>query len=100
MTLVQMQPFSAGPVPAVAVDLRDASGPRVRGDMTVEVALSIMASAGVGYLLVCDEDDQCTDSVTAAQLAVVRAGSAYSDRIRVRDVLGLRRTPGALALSR
>ncbi|MFE1289475.1 CBS domain-containing protein [Streptomyces sp. NPDC058751] len=99
MTLVQMQPCSVGPVPAVLVDPEDASGLRVRGDMTVEVALAVMAGARVGRLLVCDEDDQHTDSVTEAQLAVVRDCSAYTDRIRVRDVLGLRRTPGTLALS-
>ncbi|MEW2166963.1 hypothetical protein AB0912_28760 [Streptomyces sp. NPDC007084] len=67
--------------------------------MTVEVALSVMASAGVTHLLVCDEDDQCTDSVTAAQLAAVRDGSAYTDHLRVRDVLGRLRGPGTLALS-
>ncbi|MGW3663867.1 CBS domain-containing protein [Streptomyces sp. NPDC005141] len=100
MTLVQTQPYWAEPAPAVVIDPGAASGLRVREDMTVEVALSIMTGARVGYLLVCDEDDQCTDSVTEAQLAVVRDGSAYTDRVRVRDVLGLRRIPGALALSR
>ncbi|MER5469344.1 CBS domain-containing protein [Streptomyces sp. NPDC002935] len=99
MTLVQTQPRSAGPVPIVVARPSDASGPRVRGDMTVEVALSVMAGARVGYLLVCDEDDQCTGSVTEAQLALVRDGSAYTDRVRVRDVLGPRHTPGALARS-
>ncbi|MGW7611394.1 CBS domain-containing protein [Streptomyces sp. NPDC054766] len=100
MALVQMQPHFSGLVPTpVVVDLGNASGLRVRGDMTVEVALSVMAGARVGYLLVCDEDDQCTGSVTEAQLAVVRDGSAYTDRVRVRDVLGARRTPGVLALS-
>ncbi|MFE9806446.1 CBS domain-containing protein [Streptomyces sp. NPDC005548] len=90
---------SAGAVPGVLVDLEDLSGPRVGADMTVEVALSVMAGAGVTYLLVCDEDDQCTGSVTAAQLAVVRGGSAYTDRVRVGDVLTHRRSQGALALS-
>lgn len=99
MTLVQMRPCSVGPAPAALVAPGDPSGPRVRGDMTVEVALAVMASARVGWLLVCDEDDQHTDSVTEAQLAAVRDGSAYTDRVRVRDVLDLRRTPGALALS-
>ncbi|MFE9875489.1 hypothetical protein [Streptomyces sp. NPDC005784] len=98
MALVQMQPHSAGPALAVVADLRHSSGLRVRGDMTVEVALSVMAGARVGFLLVCDADDQCTGSVTEAQLLVVRDGSAYTDRVRVRDVLDPRRTPGALAL--
>ncbi|MFJ6832509.1 CBS domain-containing protein [Streptomyces sp. NPDC091209] len=115
MALVQTQPRSAGPawvvkvtpaapavtpaVSTVVVDPGDASGPRVRGDMTVEVALSVMAGARVGYLLVCDEDDQCTGSVTEAQLALVRDGSAYTDRVRVRDVLVPRRTPAPLVPS-
>lgn len=108
MTIIQLPPRqqgqpartrSAGAVPAGLADREDLSGPRVGADMTVEVALSVMAGAGVAYLLVCDEDDQCTDSVTAAQLAVVRAGSAYTDRVRVRDVLARRRSPGVLALS-
>ncbi|MEV8031040.1 CBS domain-containing protein [Streptomyces sp. NPDC086182] len=99
MALVQMQPHPSGLVPAAVVDLGDTSGPRVRGDMTVEVALSVMAGARVGYLIVCDADDQCTGSVTEAQLTLVRDGSAYTDRVRVRDVLGPRRPPGTLALS-
>jgi CBS domain. len=99
LALVQTQPQFAGPVPAVFVDPGDVSGPRVRGDMTVEVALSVMAGARVGHLLVCDEDDQCTGSVTEAQLTAVRHGSAYTDRVRLRDVLGPRRTQGAPALA-
>ncbi|MET9968620.1 hypothetical protein ABZZ80_22520 [Streptomyces sp. NPDC006356] len=92
----------------------DTSGPRVRDDMTVEVALSVMASARVEYLLLCDGDDQCTGSITLAELAVHRSSSTYTDRIRLRDVLdgpftspaprpvAVRehgRAPGVLALS-
>ncbi|WP_338897067.1 hypothetical protein WBG99_16675 [Streptomyces sp. TG1A-60] len=65
----------------------DAPGPRVGDDMTVEVALSVMAGARVEYLLLCDADDRCTGSVTRAQLAVHRGSSTYTDRIRLRDVL-------------
>ncbi|MEY9992944.1 CBS domain-containing protein [Streptomyces sp. V4I8] len=65
----------------------DAAGPRVRDDMTVEVALAVMASAGVEYLLLCDGDDECTGSITRAELAVHRGSSAYTDRIRLREVL-------------
>ncbi|MER7574813.1 hypothetical protein [Streptomyces sp. NPDC126514] len=68
----------------------DASGPRVRDDMTVEVALSLMAGARVEYLLLCDGDDQLTGSITRAELAVHRGSSTYTDRIRLRDV-----APGA-----
>ncbi|MEU0004133.1 hypothetical protein ABZ079_07495 [Streptomyces sp. NPDC006314] len=56
--------------------------------MTVEVALSVMAGARVEYLLVCDGDDECTGSVTQTELAVHRDSSMYTDRIRLRDVLG------------
>ncbi|MFC9505138.1 hypothetical protein [Streptomyces sp. NPDC057002] len=75
---------------ALADDMADdmaASGPRVRDDMTVEVALSVMASARVEYLLLCDGDDQCTGSVTRAELAVHRDSATFTDRIRLRDVL-------------
>ncbi|WP_314221773.1 CBS domain-containing protein [Streptomyces zaehneri] len=57
--------------------------------MTVEVALSVMAGAQVDHLILCDGDDQCTGSVTRAQLAVLRAGATYTDRLRLRDVLDL-----------
>ncbi|MEU6261322.1 hypothetical protein [Streptomyces sp. NPDC047043] len=56
--------------------------------MTVEVALSVMAGAGVEYLLLCDGDDERTGSVTRAELVVHRDSSAYTDRVRLRDILG------------
>ncbi|MDR6979826.1 hypothetical protein J2X68_006563 [Streptomyces sp. 3330] len=55
--------------------------------MTVEVALSVMAGARVEYLLICDADDQCTGSVGRDRLTALRAGAAYTDRLRLRDVL-------------
>nr|WP_306856201.1 MULTISPECIES: CBS domain-containing protein [unclassified Streptomyces] len=55
--------------------------------MTVEVALAVMAGAGVEYLTVCDGDDESTGSITRVRLTVLRATAAYSDRIRLRDVL-------------
>ena len=70
------------------VDRPDASELRVFDDMTVEVALSIMAGAGVEHLILCDGDDERTGSVTRAELAAHRDSSAYTDRIRLRDVLG------------
>ncbi|WP_308117128.1 hypothetical protein [Streptomyces guryensis] len=70
-----------------AVDDKEAAGPRVRDDMTVEVALSLMAGARVEFLLLCDGDDQCTGAVTRAELAVHRSSSVYTDRLRLRDVL-------------
>ena len=66
----------------------DAAGPQVCDDMTVEVALSVMAAARTGRLVVCDEDGQCTGLVTRAQLTAVRDSSGYTDRIRLRDILG------------
>ncbi|MFE2124701.1 CBS domain-containing protein [Streptomyces amritsarensis] len=101
MTLVQMQPR-----PAVAdsghrtADVApETASPQVSDDMTVEVALSVMASARARHLLVCDDDGLCTGLVTPAQLAAVRDGDAYTDRVRLRDVLGDRApatSPGAV----
>ncbi|MGW2563477.1 CBS domain-containing protein [Streptomyces sp. NPDC001514] len=88
MTLVQMQPRQADSAGRTVVDAMDAPGPQVWDDMTVEVALSVMAGARSGHLLVCDEDGRCTGLITQAQLALVRDSSAYTDRVRLRDVVG------------
>ncbi|MFF7680111.1 CBS domain-containing protein [Actinacidiphila glaucinigra] len=90
MTLVQMQPRSASatPVSKTVADAMDTAGPQVCDDMTVEVALSVMASARVGHLLICDNDALCTGLVTQAQLTAVRDSSAYTDRVQLRDILG------------
>ncbi|KKD07616.1 MULTISPECIES: CBS domain-containing protein [unclassified Streptomyces] len=88
MTPVRTQRQHADLAPVAVVDAMDTSGPRVRDDMTVEVALSVMAGARVEYLLLCDGDDQCTGSVTRAELAVHRDSSTYTDRTRLRDILG------------
>ncbi|MFI8186655.1 CBS domain-containing protein [Actinacidiphila glaucinigra] len=89
MTLVQMQPRSASatPVHKTVADAMDTAGPQVCDDMTVEVALSVMASARVGHLLICDDDGLCTELVTQAQLTAVRDSSAYTDRVQLRDIL-------------
>lgn len=90
MTLVQMQPYSmsATPVHRTAADAMDTGGPQVCDDMTVEVALSVMASARTGHLIVCDNDGLCTGLLTQAQLTAARDSSAYTDRIQLRDILG------------
>ncbi|MFG3525600.1 hypothetical protein ACGF8B_02555 [Streptomyces sp. NPDC047917] len=90
MTPVQAQPHSAnvGPAPRAALDAMNTAGPQVCDDMTVEVALSVMASARTGHLRVCDNDGLCTGLVTRARLTTVRDGPAYTDRLRLRDVLG------------
>lgn len=90
MTLVQMQPrsASANPVAQTVENAMEAAGPQVCDDMTVEVALSVMVSARAGHLLVCDNDGLCTGLVTQARLAAVRDSDAYTDRVRLRDVLG------------
>ncbi|MGW7229352.1 CBS domain-containing protein [Streptomyces cyaneofuscatus] len=90
MTLVQMQPSATHATAGgrTVADTMDSAGPQVCDDMTVEVALSVMASARTGHLLVCDGSGRCTGLVTHAQLAAVRDGAAYSDRVRLRDVLG------------
>lgn len=88
MTLVQMQPrpVSADPVHSTVADVMDATGPQVWYDMTVEVALSVMAAARTGRLIVCDEDGVCVGVVTRARLTAVRDSIGYTDRIRLRDI--------------
>ncbi|MCX5321021.1 CBS domain-containing protein [Streptomyces sp. NPDC055059] len=90
MTLVQMQPrsTSAAHVASTVADAMDTGGPQVCDDMTVEVALSVMASARTGHLLVRDDNGLCTGLVTQAQLTAVRDSSAYTDRVQLRDILG------------
>ncbi|MFJ6837379.1 CBS domain-containing protein [Streptomyces sp. NPDC091209] len=66
----------------------DAAGPQVCDDMSVEVALSVMAAARTGRLVVCDQDGQCTGLVTRTELTAVRDSFAYTDRVRLREVLG------------
>ena len=90
MTLVQMQHRStnANPVHRTVDDAMEAAGPQVCDDMTVEVALAVMASARADHLLVCDEDGLCTGLVTRAQLTAVRDSAAYNDQIRLRAVPG------------
>ncbi|MFE9699100.1 CBS domain-containing protein [Streptomyces sp. NPDC006270] len=90
MTLVQMQSPStrATAVGSTVADAMDTAGPQVCDDMTVEVALSVMASARTGHLLVCDDSGLCIGLVTHARLAEVRESSAYSDRVQLRGVLG------------
>ncbi|GGS91326.1 CBS domain-containing protein [Streptomyces cinerochromogenes] len=87
MTLDQTQ-FRSTRTNAVQTeaDPADAAGPQVWEAMTVEVALSVMAAARTGHLVVCDEDGMCTGLVTRAGLTAVRDGSGYTDRIRLRDI--------------
>ena len=101
MTPVQMLQPPAEPASALptVAEVFGVSGLRVPDDMTVEVALSVMAGAHVEHLLLCDKDDQFTSSITRAQLAVLRDSSAYTDRVRLRDVLGAGGPLGVLALS-
>jgi CBS domain-containing protein len=90
LTLMQMQMqtrlSSADPVHGTVADTMDAAGPQVWEDMTVEVALSVMAAAGTGHLVVCDEDGLCTGLVTLARLTAVRDSSGYTDRLCLRDI--------------
>ncbi|MEU0148850.1 CBS domain-containing protein [Streptomyces sp. NPDC006288] len=90
MTLVQMKPGSADATAAgrTVAEAMETAGPQVCDYMTVEVALSVMASARTRHLLVCDDRGLCIGLVTHARLAAVRESSAYSDRVRLRDILG------------
>jgi CBS domain-containing protein len=82
----QFRPASAHPAHGTVADTMDAAGPQVWEDMTVEVALSVMAAARTRHLVVCDEDGLSTGLVTRARLTAVRDGSGYTDRIRLRDI--------------
>nr|WP_308461286.1 hypothetical protein [Streptomyces sp. Ru73] len=82
----------AGTAPGTMADAVAAAGPQVCDDMTVEVALSVMAAARTGQLLVCDADDRGTGLVTRAQLTAVHEDTATAcpDRVRLRDLLDTR----------
>ncbi|MGS2589634.1 CBS domain-containing protein [Streptomyces hebeiensis] len=88
MTPVQTypRPTSTSAGHRTVADAMDTAGPQVWDDMTVEVALSVMAAARTGRLVVCDEDGQCTALITQARLTAVRDGSGYTDRVRLRDI--------------
>lgn len=96
MTLVQMQPRPASATPEHhTVEARDAAGPQVCDDMRVEVALSVMTAARTGRLVVCDQVGQRTGLVTQAELTAVRENSAYTDHVRLRDIIGDHRSPSS-----
>ncbi|MDQ0407196.1 MULTISPECIES: CBS domain-containing protein [unclassified Streptomyces] len=88
MTLGQLQArsVSARPVRGALTDGVDADGPQVWYDMTVEVALSVMAAARAEHLVVCDGDGLCVGLVTRSQLTAVRDSSEYTDRMRLGDI--------------
>ncbi|MER5759332.1 CBS domain-containing protein [Streptomyces sp. NPDC002082] len=90
MTLVQMQPRPAHAdlVRRTVDDAMEAAGPQVCDDMTVEVALAVAASSRADHLLVCDEDGLCTGLITRERLGAIRDSAAYTDQLRLRDVLG------------
>ncbi|MEU6732701.1 CBS domain-containing protein [Streptomyces physcomitrii] len=92
MTLVQRQARSTNTPTAggTVADAMDTAGPQADDDMTVEVALSVMAGARTTHLLVRDDSGRCTGLLTSAQLAAAPDGSAYSDRVRLRDISGAR----------
>nr|WP_030771897.1 CBS domain-containing protein [Streptomyces sp. NRRL F-2664] len=92
MTMITIQPRSvnADPVHRTVGDAMEAAGPQLGDDMTIEVALAVMAGARAGHLLVRDEDGLCTGLITQGRLAAVRDSAAYTDRVRLRDVLGER----------
>lgn len=80
MTLTENFPLPAG------ADAVRAAGPQVWDDMTVEVALFVMAAARTDHLVICDADGRSTGLVTLARLTALRNGSGYTDRVRLRDV--------------
>ncbi|MFF5423705.1 MULTISPECIES: CBS domain-containing protein [unclassified Streptomyces] len=96
----QPRPPSSTPADGVtAVRTVPEAEPQVWDDMTVEVALSVMASARAGHLVIRDGDGRRTGLVTRAQLAAFRATAAYTDRVRLRDLLGRRLRAAAVRTS-
>ncbi|MFF7969458.1 CBS domain-containing protein [Streptomyces sp. NPDC007903] len=83
---LHIRSVGARPVRGTVVDVVDATGPQVWYDMTVEVALSVMAAARTEYLVVCDEDGLCVGLVTQSQLTAVRDSTGYTDRLRLGDI--------------
>jgi CBS-domain-containing membrane protein len=61
-------------------------GPQIGDDTHVDVALSVLTSAGVDHLIVRDEDGVCSGLVTRAQLTAHRVGSWFLEETRLRDV--------------
>jgi CBS domain-containing protein len=86
LTLLHARATNTDAALRTVADAMDAAGPQVWDDMTVEVALSVMAAARTGHLMVCDQDGQYTALVTCDRLNAVREGSGYSDRVRLRDI--------------
>ncbi|MFG2679768.1 CBS domain-containing protein [Streptomyces sp. NPDC048392] len=89
MTMVRTQPRSprATPAPRTVADTMETAGSQVRGDITVEMPLSVMASARTAHPLVFDNDGGCTGLLTQARPTAVRDSSMYSDRVKSRDIL-------------
>lgn len=78
---------ASGCVPASGPKAGRDTAAKVWGDMTVEVALSVMAGARSGHLIICDADEQCTGSVTLAQLVAVRDSAVRTDMVRLSDIV-------------
>lgn len=84
------------PVPAPRPSTRPGTpGLEVDDHMTVDVAMSVLLSARVPYLVLQDADGRCSGRVTHAQLAAHRGGPWYSDRTRLRDLPAAQPPPGA-----
>jgi CBS-domain-containing membrane protein len=83
---LQARSVSARLLHGTVIDVMDAAGPQVWYDMTVEVALSVMAAARAEHLVVCDEDARRVGLVTQARLITVRDSSGYTDRLRLGDI--------------
>ncbi|MFR9726715.1 hypothetical protein ACL02R_25640 [Streptomyces sp. MS19] len=84
------------PAPAPCPAIRPTTpGLQVDDHMTVDVAMSVLVSARVPYLVLQDADGRCSGRVTRAQLAAHRGGPWYSDRTRLRDLPAAQPPPGA-----
>jgi CBS domain-containing protein len=70
-----------------AGDAMTTPGPQVRDDMAVDVALSVLTSARIPHLVVCDADGRCTGLVTRDQLAAIPSTPWDTDDTRLRDIV-------------
>ncbi|MFI6105999.1 CBS domain-containing protein [Streptomyces sp. NPDC051310] len=74
------------PSPGLVRDAMGPTGPQVGDDMNLDLALSVLAAARSGHLVVCDADGRCTGLVSRTQLTDHPAGTWYTDLTSLRDV--------------
>ncbi|MFF9866376.1 CBS domain-containing protein [Streptomyces sp. NPDC013953] len=72
--------------PSTVRDAMGPKGPQAGDDMILDLALSVLAAARTGHLVVCDADGRVTGLVSRTQLTAHPAGTRYTDLTRLRDI--------------